>query len=360
MDKAAIRNTAKAVLDRKRSEATIAQYRRVWRMLGGQHWLDYAEARNLSRRSAYRYKAAWQWGAAERCLDLLRQADRASRDGDKAAAKEARQEAERLAGHLQAEGDYDRQNRLREGHQAAYQGTHPRKGKRGTLKKLPDRWQMRIIEAAEERDRPAVLVMALSGVRPAEMAKGVHVEIVGDQAVRFSVEGAKTTQGYSQEWRQFTISGPEVERLVQAFREKGIEDANIGIDQSGKDPLANFRKRINLAAKKADMPDVSAYCMRHAAASELKASGASEEAIAAAMGHSATGTMQYYGHPQQSRGGGISLSDVEAAQEVRDTAQAPPGERPEPSKSPFDFEFNPDALDRPGPGPEDDEGPAPR
>lgn len=324
MDKGTIRDIAKSVTDRPRSEATEAQYRRAWAMLDGEHWADYAQRQGYARRSAYRLKAAWQYGAAHQALELLKEADRAAREGDKEAAREARGEAAELAAEIRDGADYERQNRLEDGREAAYQGEHPRRGKRGSLRGLPDGWQRDLVQACENRDKIPTWVMALSGARPAELARGVRVQAV-EGGVRFRVEGAKTGQGYGQEWREFTVRGPESASLADWVHEHfGDDPILVGVPEHGeKDPLGAFQKRLSRTAQRTGMAGVSAYSLRHQVAASWKASGVALADMAGALGHSVDATQSMYGHPAQGRGS-VSLEDVETAQEVRHTAVPAP------------------------------------
>lgn len=325
MDKGMIRETARQVLDRPRSNSTLDQYRRALRTLGGQHWRDYAEARGLADRSGYRFKAAWQWGAAHRILSLLAESDRARKSGDREGKDWARERAEELAAQLEAEADYDRRNRRRPGSRA-YRGTRPRKGKRKSLRGLKAGWQRRIANPAERRDQEAILVMALAGVRSAELFHGVRMEVM-DGGVRFTVRGAKTGQGYGQTWRRFTVKSPLAQRLRRSMERTGRTVDTVRIEAVGKDPVEAFRKRIKKAARRAGFPRISAYSFRHAVGADLKAGGTPIEQIAGVLGHSVDRTQQLYGHVRQG-GGTMQVEEVATAQPVRRSAPEPWPERP--------------------------------
>jgi integrase len=62
---------------------------------------------------------------------------------------------------------------------------------------------------------------------------------------------------------------------------------------------------------------VTPYCLRHQFAADLKSSGASDEDIAKAMGHTTTETAQTYGTARQSRGTSVQPDRVKAARAVK-------------------------------------------
>lgn len=82
----------------------------------------------------------------------------------------------------------------------------------------------------------------------------------------------------------------------------------------------NFSTNIRDAAKHiwpARKTTVTPYSLRHQFAADMKASGASDEDIAKAMGHCSVATAQYYGTARQSRGSSVHPDRVKAARQVR-------------------------------------------
>lgn len=323
MDTGEIRNLARAVADRPRSEETRRQYARDYARLRGEHWHDYAVAHGYAKSSAYKMKAAYQHAIAEHVLECLSEADRARRHGDSRRAADARRLAAALAEELQT-ADYERNQRLIRESAAAYRTPRRRRGgKRFTVPSLPDGWQINLINAAPKRDRVPLVVLVLTGARPAELEKGIQVERDGE-SIRMTISGAKTGQGHGQAWRHFRVSGPIAARLAAELRDAGLDRKTI----TSKGSRDAFRKRLATAAKSADLgPGVSPYTLRHAVASDLKAAGVPVEHAAAVLGHSVTQTQSIYGHAAHGgRGLGHVVDCIQCAQPVRDTTTPHPGE----------------------------------
>ena len=327
MDTLDVEAVARSILDRPRSASTIAQYERLYARLDGGHWLTYAVCHDSSRSAAYRLKAAYQYGTGRQILSLLAVAASAALRQDHTAADIARQDAAALATEL-ADADYNHINRLDPHHAAAYRAPcrKPKKrSKRHTVRSLPEDWRERLMQAAAGRDRLAVAVLATTGARPAELAKGIDVE-VDEESVHVLVRGAKTGQGHGQEWRRFRLYGRLANLLANEVLHEDVSAATVTISGSQE----AFRKRIGTTIKRAGLPaHVTAYTCRHAFAAELKASGMSKDELARALGHAVNRTQSLYGHALQSgRRGTRVIDSVESAQAVRDTASMPPGSAP--------------------------------
>jgi integrase len=330
MDKAEIREIANGVLNRKRTARTEAQYRKAWARLAGEHWRAYSERQDLRKATAYEYKAAWQFGMAEHALGQLREADRARREGDREREQDCRNEATAAAEAIKEEADYERRNRYTD--KPGYQPTTRRRkaSKRRSLRGLPDNWQGRVIDELSEPDQWAAITMMLTGCRPAELAKGIDLGVMED-GFEVAIEGAKTGQGYGQEWRDYALRGDYAATFAKMLRETGKESVAVQLSQEGADPVDAFRKRVKRAAVRAGLPDVSAYSFRHAFAAGLKTSGMSRADIAGAMGHAVDATQSQYGHALQGSkaSGGLVIDAIETAQPVRPTYNPPTV--PEPS-----------------------------
>ena len=335
MDKGEIRELANRVLKKERTARTEAQYRKAWARLAGKHWREYAEEKDLRRATAYQYKAAWQYGLAEKAIHLLKEADRAGRGGDRERARACRAEATAAAQAIQEEADYERQNRYTD--QMGYQPTTKKRkaSKRRSLRGLPDGWQAQVIQELSEEDQWAALTMMLTGCRPAELAKGVDLAVMED-GLEVAIEGAKTGQGHGQEWRQYSLREGHAAMFAKRLKQQERTFVTVQLSSEGADPVDAFRKRVKRAAVRADLPEVSAYSFRHAFAAGLKASGLSRGDIAGAMGHAVDATQSQYGHALQGSkaGGGLVLEHIETAQPVRATANPPSPPEPAPVSEP--------------------------
>lgn len=312
-----IRGVARTVLEQEKTPRTVEQYQRRLQRLAGQHWRDYVAGRDLAQRTINHYKAAYQFGVAQEIQRLLAIHDEAWKDGDPGRAGTARDQAEAWARTIQTEMDYEKQN-FRLERAAACRGRRPSQSKRQTLKNLPGDWANRLLDSVRKEDRFPLLAMLVGGLRPVELEKGVRIRVVDHQAVRIEVTGAKTQQGYGQRWRAFTVSGDLAGQLAEMLQQWDWWELETALPQRGKDPVANFRRRISRVAKRAGLRDVSSYTLRHRFAAEVKALGVSRQTLGGALGHCVDRTSKVYGHARQG-GGSIGLEDVQTATPVKAT-----------------------------------------
>lgn len=210
----------------------------------------------------------------------------------------------------------------------------PRHSKRMDMKDLPDDWRERIIRRLPKY-RPAALTEAVTGCRPDELTKGVKLSIVGDKLIA-EIEGSKVTTTSGQPWRRLSwpvdSESPLVAMLVDEVR-NGLSIARI---ENAKAYSGAVR-----AAGKREWPDrkknLTPYCFRHAAASDMKAAGTDDLKISAALGHCVDKAKSSYGQWKQGRrSGGVSPIKIEATRLVRISKPRPSQYLPghEPSESP--------------------------
>ena len=191
----------------------------------------------------------------------------------------------------------------------------PRHSKRKDLAGLPPDWREKLLMRMEMYRLP-YLAAAITGCRPEELNMGI-LFMIRDGELHVSIDGAKVKEKTGQPWREMSWKLPReglVSILATAVKLAG-GSMEIRIDSP-----RNFSTNIRDAAKHL-WPNcnetVTPYCLRHQFAADMKASGASDEDIAKAMGHCAVSTAQYYGTARQSRGRSVHPDRVEAAREVR-------------------------------------------
>lgn len=281
------------------SESTRREYSSAFIRLHGQYWREYAEEHRLTQRSASVLRAAWRRSIAERILwasEMAENVDVEERPQHKEAAKSLSLE---LAFDLAL---------------PAYQvptGTHRpgQKSKRKSLKGLPDDWRDTMLESVKTEDQLPLLVMTLTGCRPAELKKGVQV-IASNHLLAFIIQGAKVKENAGQPQRAIAIDPKSIlsrnhaliDELFQSQATVRIED-----DQS-------FQKRIHRIAKKLGFKQVSCYALRHQLAADLKSNKNSRSEIALSLGHQSERTQRFYGnHNQGNKGGRVIEVHAHAA-----------------------------------------------
>jgi integrase len=196
----------------------------------------------------------------------------------------------------------------------AIEDRKPRHSKRKDMKGLPDDWRERII-ARLPKYRNAALAQAVTGCRPDELAKGVKLSIADGQLVA-EVQGSKVTEKSGQPWRRLAwpvdSESPLVSALVQEVQ-NGLSIATIGDTKTYSGAVRAAGMREWPGRRKSVTP----YCFRHAAASDMKASGMDDSAISQALGHCADVARSYYGQWQMGSSNGVAPSGVKATRPVR-------------------------------------------
>jgi integrase len=156
-------------------------------------------------------------------------------------------------------------------------------------------------------------------VRPEEIANRVRIELDDSGTLRFEVKGSKLcakgagiaahVEGIGQPMRSLRLFqvGPLRTATYEWLRDRVI--ANGGVLTVGKGLSASgigsaFRSMSRRLFPRHKSPP-SFYALRHAVCAEMKASGASQETIASAMGHASTLSQKAYGTCNQGRGGYI-------------------------------------------------------
>ena len=170
----------------------------------------------------------------------------------------------------------------------------PKLGKRKSLRGLPLDWRMQMVDAAPATCRDWILLLAVAGMRPEEIAHGVKVEPI-EGGVQLTIIGAKIDRGHGQP-----------ERIIEAHGPLALLLAEVG-PRTIKAPTANI---VSVAAGRLGRKvfgqrrshTVSAYSFRHQFASDLKASDLDSVTVSAILGHAVDDTKKQYGTSKQARG----------------------------------------------------------
>lgn len=188
------------------------------------------------------------------------------------------------------------------------------RSKRQDIKNLPMDWRETVIQSVAKKDQISVLVLAAAGCRPAELVKGVKIEVGSDQ-IHITIAGAKVTAKSGQPERTLTFALPAESNLIMQLASR----LGIGTHSIATDSAVRITCMIRDSAKRAYPQlrrSITAYCFRHQFASDLKASEIESEDISKAMGHCVDRAATRYGHRKMARGG-ISKLGVTADREVR-------------------------------------------
>jgi integrase len=170
----------------------------------------------------------------------------------------------------------------------------PKVGKRKSLRGLPQDWRTQMVDAAPSTCRDWILLLAVAGVRPEEIAKGIKVEPI-EGGVRLTIQGAKIDRGHGQPERIIAVDGSLALLLAQGgsrtIEAPSANAVSIAAGRLGRKVFGERRSHL-----------VSAYSFRHQFASDLKASGLDGVTVSAILGHGVDDTKNQYGSTKQARG----------------------------------------------------------
>ncbi len=309
-DKGDLRRLARAIVDRPLKDSTIAEYSRVAARMGEMHWHEYSVSQQVGRRTAVVARYAWRRGMAHRLLGVLSEIDR-ELDRDKRRA--LRQTMVIYSRQLQAPQPI---------YHPASQSHGKRQSKRASLCGLPADWRVLLLARLKPIDWLPAAVLVLTGCRPAELRKGVHVRRVG-ASLEFTIQGAKVSDltGAGQPERILLINakailGEEINELL--LKKISLEGGEMVIQDTGQN--RSFEKRLSRAANRAGLSGISAYSFRHQFSADLKGE-AEPDQVSLALGHVSRKSRKHYGHAKQRRSGsGGMLLSVQADRELRGMA----------------------------------------
>lgn len=195
----------------------------------------------------------------------------------------------------------------------------------GKLVKI-ENWQEKLFEKMSEKHKNALAISLLSGCRPAEIEAGITVKRDGNNLI-LTIKGAKLSEIRGQEQRELSISPDHfaAQHLLSQLNDSAPELTVSSNAKAFSDATRQAGKRAFPRLK----IGVSPYSIRHAVASELKASGVAADAVAMTLGHAATASQSAYGRAHHARAGGVGLAivGVSASRAVRDTAKPPPPQK---------------------------------
>lgn len=281
--------------------ATAAKYRRAYDNLRASG-LTALEA--ASTRAHYDFlRTACRFCMAEDVREWRAASERAIKRSDLASAQRRTERAFRLAAVL--DEMFLQPDRLTwKDKPKAERG--PSKSKRSTHAPAPDMAAGLLLEHQErvqQRHAERLVVLALTGCRPAELRNGVRLEALrskgGRRLLRATLLGAKWdggNRGHHDRVLQFPADTGATAVLAAQVEAKG-----------GRWTLTTTEADVRSLNRALSGAGMSCYSFRHQVASELKEQVATgqrtAEEAAAAMGHASTASLAFYGKRSHARGG---------------------------------------------------------
>lgn len=197
----------------------------------------------------------------------------------------------------------------------------PTRRRRQRLKQLPKDWlpnSLSLAERCNDELHAAILVVALTGCRPAEVAS-IEATLAGD-AGHLNIQCAKTgfqrTRYRELNLRPESVMSEWIVRLCGLVRKLPLTHPFSGVNAKA---IENGIQRISDDLLKRQENALTASCYRNQLAADLKRDGIPEEEISYCLGHASLRTKSMYGTYQQGkpgRRGYLSLAQSWREQEV--------------------------------------------
>jgi integrase len=268
-----------------------------------------------------RLRTAVRYSAAEDVRAWRKLADAHARAGRLADARNATEEAWKLATFL--DGEFLQPDRpswaKKRAEIRAAGGRVTSKSKRRTKVPPPELAGLLLVgrqERVQNRHADRLAVLALTGCRPAELQAGVRLSVKrtekGTPYLCARIQGAKHDDTRGHEVREVRILAKA--GLAKIFADR-CGDSSIDVETTP----ADYRSLNRVLA--AAGGGVSCYSFRHAMGGELKAAIAdgsiSAKEAAAAMGHRSTVSLSYYGTRRGANGGRVIRAAATQQEEIK-------------------------------------------
>ena len=204
-----------------------------------------------------------------------------------------------------------------------------KKASKRKIGSLPEDWREQLVAHMPVWRLPA-MVCAVTGCRPSEITKGIELW-VKKGILLAKIEGKKTGAYSGQPWRAMSWNLKDAPPVVCDLA-KMVLDAggHLTVDYSYRpnpNPAKAFSGAMRQAATRAfpgHAVTLTPYSMRHALASDMKASDLTPQEISKALGHQVVATQSTYGSRQQGHGG-MAPTQVDAAiKDIRGKPSVPP------------------------------------
>lgn len=287
-----------------KSTQTLKTYRRIWARTG----FSPDPLAGVTRKSFKVHRAAMLYCCASAFSDSWKELNELRKTGADRADRE-------LVLRLRVAKSLEQYDRVRSAEKPpAEGGERASKAIRNRADWRSD-WQAEAYTRVPEAARLAVALLWAMPLRPAELHRGVKIEILEGGDVRVTAPGAKVSEitGGGQEWRVITLDRSSPPTRLVRFE---LEKAGVSTMRYARN-LHTLRHDLEDAGRAMGMEGrLCAYCFRHAAAGDLKADR-DQELVALAMGHVSAKSQTGYGHASRGKAGRSAILSVEAPEAVR-------------------------------------------
>lgn len=169
-----------------------------------------------------------------------------------------------------------------------------RSSKRQGIGALPPDWRERLLDAAPTDElRQSLALMSLTGLRPAELACGVKVDVTPSR-LQITIQGSKVTSMSGQPWRRITVmrDHPWALMLTRTESPETVGFTLTAIPSRLRHAVRTLGEQVFPHAQYRITP----YTFRHQWSADQKRLGCAPQSIAMGLGHRSTRTQQGYGY----------------------------------------------------------------
>ena len=289
-----IRQAINEILNRKRAEKTEESYKKAYERLLISNLTPSEYCHGSSKGVYYTIKASYQFAlayAVDKQFDIY---------FDRNSTKEKQSNAlikikDLFMKLMESNPDYHKENRYK-GIDRAFSPGRKKRSKRQILRYLPHNWRELVITGAASQHQIAIITLALTGCRPAELEKGIVV-VKQNNGIEVFIEGAKITEHSGQKQRSILF-----DHQLNPFARILWEKLNHGQEIVVSANHWTLRDAIKVAAKRSGISkwkSITPYCFRHQFCADTKAENGP---VPEAMGHAADRSASSYGTRAQAKG----------------------------------------------------------
>ena len=201
-----------------------------------------------------------------------------------------------------------------------------RKGKKSSLRDLPDDWREQLAKAVHGKFRNAAIVCILTGCRPVELQMGITITRRNGELYA-SIKGAKVSEKAGQEKREFRIANhPAADILIQIMDSSNETHDHIIVKVDSSNSVTTHIRATSKKLWPKHKQSITAYSLRHAMAADCKRAmrdaenagvDVDEDLVSKVLGHCVDKTESYYGSTSQSAGISIAPVGVVVTKEIK-------------------------------------------
>jgi integrase len=214
----------------------------------------------------------------------------------------------------------------------------PRHSKRKDMRGAPSNWRELLWdEPGLKKYRLHYALSAVTGCRPGEFGENFLVKLSSTD-ILFVMQGLKVRACSGQPVRGFRYQLSDANAFVSEIVSKveALPKNDQGLVKIEPVDTKAFSAAIKRASRRLGLggeTGLSAYNLRHAFASDLKAAQKTRAEIAKALGHASEKTQSCYGQAGMSKGGGVVPDRIHATRAVKAHPKAVASKRPPLKKS---------------------------